>query len=142
MNSVFFDPDIPVGECKCTATCRCKCRHLPALPRAAPHVEPLGPHLCKPAANELLNTGVSRSYENAHPLAPPKGPRHGAAAGSCGGAFSYERGTPVQGCLAIKAPRLKTFGVRAFTKYGLRKAVGALQGYLAHKKPPPPLGPP
>ena len=40
-------------------------------------------------------TGVSRLQETASPLGPPQAPRHCPTVGSQGGAFSYERGTPV-----------------------------------------------
>ena len=77
-----------------------------------------------------------------------------------GDAFPYERGTPVQGFLDRKEPRasldvlLTSTGFQAKLEhwggtcptpcsvglYGVWKS--PLQGYLAHNKSPPPLGPP
>jgi hypothetical protein len=58
---------------------------------------------------------------------PPWDPRHRPTVGSYGVAFSYERGTPVQGW----APSTRAMGMRS-------QWLQRLQGYLAHKKHPLP----
>jgi len=61
-------------------------------------------------------------------------PTVGPYGGPRGGAVSYERDTPVHGLLEIKT---RTVPMGGPMHLGL-----ALQGHLAHKKTPFPLGPP
>ena len=66
--------------------------------------------------------GTSLVRKRPPPPGPAEGPRHSPTVGSYGEAFSYERGTPVH------------------TRGGDLEQASALvplQGYLAHKTPPP-----
>ena len=69
---------------------------------------------------------------------------HGATVGSYGWGGSYERGTPVCEREQVRLLQIEpNKGVPEVHHMGSDSSSGVLQGYLAHKKqPPPPLGPP
>ena len=72
------------------------------------------------------------------PQGPPQEPMQGPTVGYYGLAVSYKRGTPVQGLIV----NMDTHRPRVLRQGYAWEHRTTPQGYLAHKKQPPPLEPP